>query len=352
MRDKVYLQVNGRKIESFLSYRIEADIYTADDAFSFDIPKPGMTIKPGMDCELWVNDKPELTGIIDRIVTKDSKSGVEVRIEGRDLMGLVVDSYCIEFFDLRKMTLKELAERLLKNIPYINRKDIIYQENVAGHLKRTQVANAVLAMPQEFAHITPGATVFEVLKTYAMSRGVMFFSLPDGTFVFGRPEAKAKPQFTFINKRSDPKGNNVIEGVLDRNISKRYSEIRFYGQPQGTDINGMPVINAPPLRLDDRNFAWPFYKPFTAEDNNDAQGLMLHAQLLMDRMRFESFQLHYRVSRHSQNNKNYEINKIARVVDETRGLDGDYLIYGRTFEMSRQGVFTMLKLSYPGMVIG
>jgi len=54
------------------------------------------------------------------------------------------------------MTLKDLAERLLKNISYINRKDIIYQDNSAGNLKRAQIANVVLAMPQEFAHMEPG----------------------------------------------------------------------------------------------------------------------------------------------------------------------------------------------------
>jgi len=62
--------------------------------------------------------------------------------------------------------------------------------------------------------------------------------------------------------------------------------------------------------------------------------------MLMDKMRFDSFQLHYKVSRHSQNGRNYQINKIAHVKDEVRNLDGDYLIYGRTFEMSREGVFT------------
>jgi len=30
------------------------------------------------------------------------------------------------------MTVKALAERLLKNVPFINRKDIVYQEIVKG----------------------------------------------------------------------------------------------------------------------------------------------------------------------------------------------------------------------------
>jgi len=90
-----------------------------------------------------------------------------------------------------------------------------------------------------------------------MSRGVLFFALPDGTFVFGKPESKAKPEFQFIDRKSDPRENNVLEGVLDENISKRYSQVRVMGQPQGTDLDGMPIVNSPLVILDDLSGTFP-----------------------------------------------------------------------------------------------
>jgi len=41
----------------------------------------------------------------------------------------------------------------------------------------------------------------------------------------------------------------------------------------------------------------------------------------------------------------------CKVHDEALGIDGVYLIYGRTFERSKQdGTFTSLKLGPPGLV--
>lgn len=39
-----------------------------------------------------------------------------------------------------------------------------------------------------------------------------------------------------------------------------------------------------------------------------------------------------------------------RLTDEVFGLDDDYLIYGRTFELTKDGAFTALILGLPGMV--
>ena len=41
---------------------------------------------------------------------------------------------------------------------------------------------------------------------------------------------------------------------------------------------------------------------------------------------------------------------MCRVTDEALDLDNDYLIYGRTFEMSKEGAYTIVRLGLPGMV--
>ena len=61
----------------------------------------------------------------------------------------------------------------------------------------------------------------------------------------------------------------------------------------------------------------------------------------------------YKVGRHSQNGQNWAINKFCNIKDEKQGIDGDYLIYGRTFELSKQdGPTTTLKLGTPGLIAG
>jgi prophage tail gpP-like protein len=357
MQDKVSLHIDNKKIESFQSYTIESDIYTADDAFSLELANPEIDVREGHRCELYVNESLELTGIIDRVTQSYDKSGLKLKVEGRDLMGLLVDSYCEEFITLERIKVKALAERLLKNVPFINREKIIYQDNFSGKLKKKakgESAIALLDAPHNFSQIEQGMTIFEVLKDYAGSRGMMFFCLPDGTMVFGKPREKGEPVFNLVCTK-DGKDNNVLEGEMVKDISKRYSKITVIGQQQGTDSTETTAINTKePIE----NKQWPFYdngklrlyKPYVQKDNNDYQSPKLRARMLLERQRHEGFKLNYKVPGHSQNGKNWTINELCSIKDEILNVEGTYLIYSRTFEMSKQGVYTSLKLGIPGGV--
>lgn len=352
--DTVVLQIDGQRIERFLEYTIESDIYTADDAFSLELANPEVEIRRGQKCELYVNDQLELTGIIDKVSRKYGKAGLTLRVEGRDLMGLLVDSYCEQFVTVQGMKLSALAEMLLKTVPFINRKKIIYQENIVGKLKGKKKATdqpliGYLDTPQKLSQIEPGMTVFEVLRNYAASRGLMFFLLPDGTFVFGRPKAKGEPAYNLVCTLAG-EGNNVLEGEEIDDISKRYSKITVIGQQQGQEGFGMDATQIhTKASAEDKEF--PFYKPFVAKDNNDSQGPALHARFLREQQRHQGYQLHYRVQGHGQNSNNWQINELCQVHDEVLGIDGVFLIYGRTMERSRQsGTTTSLKLGPPGLV--
>ena len=352
--DVITLQIAGKRIERFLSYSVEADLYTADDAFSLELARPEIAIKRGQRCELYVNGVLELTGIIDKPSRRYDKAGLTLRLEGRDLMGLLVDSCCEKFVTVEGKKLTELAEMLLENVPYINRKGIIYQENIIGklHGKKKTVDSPDLGYmdsPQKISQIEPGMTIFEVLKTYAASRGLMFFALADGTFVFGRPKAKGEPVFTLTCSKSG--GGNILEGEEVDDISKRFSKVTVIGQRQGQDGDGLDasVVNSPSGVALDPDF--PFYKPYVTRDNNDSQSPELHARFWMEQQRHQGYQLHYKVQGHSQNGKNWQINELCRVRDEVLGVDGVYLIYGRKFERSREsGTIARLKLGMPGLV--
>jgi prophage tail gpP-like protein len=347
MHDQVQLRINNMRIDSFTSYRIEADIYTADDMFTLDVVNPDIPVNPGMRCELYVNGTLELTGLIDRVAKSYDKSGVKLRVDGRDLCGLLVDSYCTEFFIALGMDLKTLARRLLRKVPFIQSKNIIYQQNIRGNLKKKGPNNSGWVNPYNHAQVGPGSTIFEVLKTYAMSRGAMFFAMPDGTFVFGKPKDGGEPLYSLVCKKKRGDRNNVLEGSFENDYSHRYSDIIVMGQEQGKNSSGDPVFNTyAPVK--DPTF--PFYKPFVAEDNNDARSPKLHAQMILEKMKYDGFRLHYKVPYHSQNGKNWAINEMCHVEDEVFALAGDYLIYGRTFELTKQGAFTTLRLGLPGMV--
>lgn len=350
--DKVFLEIAGRKIQNFKSYTIDADMFIPDDAFSIELARPEISIPAGKQCKLWVNDKLELTGIIDKVVPSYDKSGRKLSITGRDLMGWCVDADAEDFITVKNYTLKALAEKLLSKCEFIDIKNIQYQENVKGRLKsrgaRSQVGLFDTTTP--LSQIEPGMKVYEVLKEYSRSKGLLFYAMPDGSFVFGRPkENTGFSQFNIIH-RKDGRGNNVLSGEKTDDISKGYSKVTVVGQKQGQDVFTAAQINVEAVKTDS---AFPFYKPRFIKDEYGGYNPALQARLELEKMRHDRFRLQYTVQGHSQDRKNWSINELCTVMDEDPdfALKGVYLIYGRTFEKSKErGTITRLRLGLPGMI--
>ncbi len=364
MSDNVELRVGadlqhkipGIRVDHFLSYQISSDLYTPADAFHLELANPETEIKTGLICELYINNQRELTGIIDKVSRKVDSGGVSLSVEGRDLMGLLVDSYCESWKTVTGYTIKALAEMLLAKVPFINRKEVVYQNNVVGQLKgkkRKSGSSGLLAgsdTAQKISQIEPGMTIFDVLKNYSLSRGMLFYCEPDGTLVFGRPMAKGVPEYTLQILKSGA-GNNVIEAELTDDISRRYSKVIIVGQQQGSQSTATAAgINTTAVVTDAE---FPFYKPYVTQDNNDNVSPKERARLTMEKQRREGKQLIYKVDRHSQNGKNWRINSFCHIKDEVQKINGDYLIYGRTFDLSKDaGPTTTLKLGMPGLIAG
>jgi len=352
MTDTVTLQVGSQRIENFTAYDIEADLYQAADSFKLELANPEAPVKAGMECKLYVNGTLELTGIIDKTVKRCDKSGRTLSVEGRDLMGLLVDSYAEQFITVQGKTVKQLAELLLKTVPFINRKAISYQENVVGKLKgKKKSADSPLTtfidMPQKFSQIEPGMTVFEVLAVYAASRGLMFFALPDGSFVFGRPRITGEPDY-FINVSLNGALNNVESGEETTDISRRFSKVTVISQVQGSDDLDQSRIN---VKKSATAADFPFYKPLVVKLNNDSQSPALHARLLLEKQLHDGYALSYVAPLHSQNGVNWGINRLCTVTDEAFEVNRTLLVTSRRFRKTKQGSWTDIRLGPPGLVV-
>jgi len=353
MKNTVTLRVGNQRIENFISYDIEADLYQAADKFTLELSNPETPITPGLQCKLHINGQLELTGVIDRVAKKYDKRGRSLVVEGRDLMGLLVDSHVEQFVTIQGKTVQQVAEMLIKTVPFIQRSQIEYQANVVGKWKsKKKTADnplvGIIDIPQELNHIEPGMTVFEVLAIYAASRGLMFFSLPDGTFVFGRPRITGEPDF-YVNTSLDGKLNNVESGEEINDISRRYSKITVISQVQGFDVHGhdSSKINSKKI-VNDHDF--PFYKPLVVKLNNDSQSPALFGRMLMEKQRHDGYSIAYTTPSHSQDGVNWGINKLCTVTDEVFNINRTMLIYSRRFRMNKQGSWTDIRLGPPGLM--
>lgn len=341
-RDEIRLTVGGHRYTHFERYRVESDLFKADDAFELTLADIHAPVKAGDRCQLHVNGVLELNGIVDKRHRSYTKSGTGLTLSGRDLMGLLVDTHVGVGRTEEQIELKALAEKLLADVPFIGRKSIIYSQ---GSKERAVALDAVETF--EHVQIEPTRSIFDELSRQAMARGLLFYCMPDGTFVFGIPRRQGKAAFSLVCNLSGA-GNNIIEGEETDDLSQRYSEVHVIGQvsadeslePGDTSVSGTS-----------RDAGFPFKKPFYAELTGDGREPAKHAALIMNQQRFQGRQLVYKVPGHSQDGRNWQVNEFVRVKDEVLGISGSYLIYSRAFERSKEGgTTTTLKLSEPGVM--
>jgi prophage tail gpP-like protein len=341
--DSISLLIEGREIRDFESYKISSDLFEAADAFEVTLADPDITVRKGQTVKLKVNGLLELNGVIDKVARSyDKEEGRRLTLSGRDLMGLVVDSYCTFFPDLQDMKLSDLAKLLLKDIPFVNRMKVVYGK---GDKSR---AVTVTREEEEYRYtqIKPGQTVFDVLKQKALEQGMFFFCLPDGTLMFGTPVTGGKSTFSFVTTR-DGRNNNVMSAMLTEDISRGYKSVTVMGQRQGTDDIEAGGQNVLAIVTDE---SFPIRKPYVATVEYDGQDPKNYGKLVLDGMRFEAWQLELKVPGHSQDGKNYQVNTVCHVKDEVLGINSDLLCYGRTFELDKNHISTSLRLSRLGVM--
>lgn len=335
MSDKAGLQIQGQRIENFKSYFIESNLFTAADGFRFELANPEINIKCGSQCRLFINGRPELVGIVERIEEKYDKQSAGLEVSGRDLMGLLVDSSCEDLTDMQNIGLKALANKLLAKFEFAEMKNIVYG---SGSKLRPRAA----AAPEDSKSFKaePGQSIFDVLKGQALRRGLLFFCLSDGTFVFGEPLTSGAAKYEIIMRR-DGRGNNALSCEHIRDISGGHKTIKALGQQGGeTDANVSGSVTNPD---------YPFHKPLVMVIDGDAQSPKSYAKMRLNKERFDSDQFVFTVPGHGQNGLNWQVNEVCHVVDERFGIDADMLIYSRTFELSKdKGHTTTLKLSQLG----
>jgi len=338
------LIIGNQKITEFEAYNVEANLFNAENRFEVVLANTELRVSPGEPLKLYVNDQLETTGIIQSRSKSLSIGGKVVTLAGTDLMGLLSQHYVEEFITLENYTLTQLATLLISKVPFINvGTDVIY-----GKGDRARAAE-LTATEEDYTYqqIEPGDTVFDVLKKYATSRGYLFFSLPNGKIVFDQPVKAGPAVFSLVNRRGDARSNIINVDTLN-DIEKRFSKVTVFAQSQMTDDD---------LDVDERNAyatvmdpTFPFYKPFFAEAIHDGQNLAQYAALLMDRCKFDAFNLTVTTYGHSQNGKNFTVNAICHVDEEDEQINRDMLIYSRTFTMDKeQGAETVLMLSDLGV---
>jgi prophage tail gpP-like protein len=337
MLGEVTLNIMNQKIDTFSEYSIESDLYVADNAFSMTFGGHLNGIVEGDPCTVQVDKKTILKGIVDRITRSYDKGGRQTRIEGRDLMGIVVDSYCETFPTLKNKTLKQLAEIFLPQLADLDLKRFPVKYNNGAD--RQDKANRVI-------QIEPGSTVFDVLKDAALARGLLFYTLSDGTFVFGKPTGRGDVIFSLICKQGKNQ-SQILSGECTLDCSRRYSTIKVVGQQQGFDDITPAAVNVKATVTDS---GATVLKTYVEVLNNDSESPAKRANSLLEQQRARSRQVTYKVAGHYQGKNLWDTDFLCQVDDDELNVHETMLIYSRKFTLSKEsGWQTEIRLGPPGV---
>ena len=325
--DEVILLVRNARVDKFVSYTIDSDLYSPEGSFSFECDSR-YDVNKGDTCQIFVNRVCVMAGIIDTVQRSLSRNGPKMNIDGRSVAAVLADSSVTKFATL-PTTLPQLVERLVRDLPFLSRKDFVFK---SGSDK--------VKVQRKFIEVSPGDSVFDVIKKAANSQGYLFWASPEGELVFDKPVEHGKADFK-IHAFEDGSEMDYIEGSVSETINEQHSLIKVIGESQ--DDNDIKYVAAS-VKNDD----FPFYRPLVVNWNENEGPAKKTAELQLATEKAAAIQLEYTMPGHSQNGIPWTINAFCDVEDHYNGANGAYLIKRRTFTLDRnEGKRTKLELQ-PG----
>ena len=326
-RDEVILLVRNARVDKFVSYTIDADLYSPEGSFSFECDSK-YDVNKGDTCQIFVNRVCVMAGIIDTVRRSLSRSGPKMDIEGRSVAAVLADSSVTKFATL-PTTLPQLTERLVRDLPFLSRKDFVFK---SGSDKAK--------VQRKFVEVSPGDSVFDVIKKAANSQGYLFWASPEGQLVFDKPVERGKADFK-IHAFENGEEMDYIEGSVTETLDGQHSLIKVVGESQ--DDNDIKYVAASV-----KNSDFPFYRPLVVNWNENEGPAKKTAELQLATEKAAAIQLEYTMPGHSQNGIPWTINAFCDVEDHYNGANDAYLIKHRTFTLDRnEGKRTKLELQ-PG----
>ena len=325
--DEVILLVRNARVDKFVSYTIDSDLYSPEGSFSFECDSR-YDVNKGDTCQIFVNRVCVMAGIIDTVRRSLSRSGPKMEIEGRSVAAVLADSSVTKFATL-PTTLPQLTERLVRDLPFLSRKDFVFK---SGSDKAK--------VQRKFVEVSPGDSVFDVIKKAANSQGYLFWASPEGQLVFDKPVERGKADFK-IHAFENGEEMDYIEGSVTETLDGQHSLIKVVGESQ--DDNDIKYVAASV-----KNSDFPFYRPLVVNWNENEGPAKKTAELQLATEKAAAIQLEYTMPGHSQNGIPWTINAFCDVEDHYNGANDAYLIKHRTFTLDRnEGKRTKIELQ-PG----
>ena len=246
--ESLELFVGGKPFVAWHSYSFNSDFLTPTDAFSLECSESSLTpeerriLLPGAKCELKVAGVPQMTGYIDKITIKGSRSGGgTISVSGRDTFGHVVDSNMDPREKFKEnMNLEEIVREVFEPFGF----DFFFDENSddrsakqALRVKTSKKGKPIKSKTMA-AQLRPheGEGCFAFVQRLANRFGLWVWPTSDGLgVVVGTPDFDQYPSGVIRRSRTDQKSNVLDGGEVTYDLTSQPSFIVAEGFGGGAE---------------------------------------------------------------------------------------------------------------------
>jgi prophage tail gpP-like protein len=347
----------------YSDYSFVSDYNNLANPFSVTLVNVDFSVKAGDKIQLWVNDRIEYNGIIQRKQSSGEKSSRTVTLTGKDRAAILVESFCNNFKDFNNKTPKFIIEALINQTDFyvkprgsaesiadstgFNSADDVSSRNSAtvadvnnsktvdGYGYSTVYDQAFTALPaRNHYKISVGDRVFDKINQLVKALGYEILYENAGTLYIGDLNQKRynDPIEYSLTLRRDGLGNNILTYDFYEDISGRYSSIMVSSQVDDPDSDTVGYFKIA------KDSTVPQIK-FMAMQVDDAQeSPRLIAIQEREDQRIEGFGVTYSVQGHTaENGEAWAVNRYANVYDDINDILQTLVIYSREFKFSKSG---------------
>ncbi len=403
----------GAEITGWKSYSIETDVLTPSDGFSLSLQftkELWNKLKLDSEISIFIDETRILNGFIgERSKSPSRDGGTNITIAGRDRVGRLVDESAplVSYGNLRiKSFVESMAGEWFDSVVLQNtrnrslfrsvkaRKAKTYREpiqnvatgkyrdrrgplvNVSNPLAQVLVGNtkplsaliggdlevkrqqppivdAGFLKATHARRVRPGSSRWQVIEEVLREARLIAWASADGRTLFvGLPNFDQEDQYSFIERENPSQETNATIGIQE-SIEELYSVYTCTARKRKATVkDNSNTTDGTGLR-----FQRPKRLLFT-DDNAKSQSQVLErAEREQLQRQVDAFQITVNVAGHSQILGNspptiYAVDTMARVMDESTGIDGSYYVTSVSFERSRGGGTTStLKLVPKGTLL-
>ena len=331
----ILVRVNGVEYDQYLSATVNISFETLANDFSFTATsnKGFPPFKKGDLVEMIVDGEKVCTGFIERIEGSFSDSSHSITYSGRDKTADFIDSNINVLNDLQDLTLKQLLERIIKNI--------------GSSLKVIDTVKPKVFNPAEdIIKCIPGDNCFDKASEFAKKRQVFLTSDGDANIVI----ANSEPIDTgsLLQHKINSEGNNVLNAswmLSDEDRFRRYS-LRSQLDPAGLSLVPSPDIATASnqnggIILDKEVREGRQFVAIKAKHSSEELKKRAEWTKKMRRARGNTYTATVQGYRNAKNNL-WDVNQLATIDDDFADISRKMLVSNLQFNYSESGSLTAL----------